>query len=379
MRPGRVAWGLTWLAAGLGLAACVVSGLKGDSVVTFLEAHQGIGLTVALSFPPVGALIASRDPRNPLAWFLIGTGVFLGVYVLAVEIRGWTGGTGGLGELTSWLATWLNQVGIVASSTFPFLLFPDGRLPSRRWRPLAWLSAVLTVAGPLTVAALAWPRRGPELDHLYYDGALGTAWITTFLLGLIVGIPCVVAAFVRLRRARGVVRQQMKWFVYLAMVSLPLTFMGFLPGLVGPIAEILQYVALLSGIAIGIFRYRLWDIDRIVNRTLVYGLLTAVLAGLYAVGVLVIGHAVSPAGRTNSLIVAATTLGVAAAFQPLRRRIQRVVDRRFNRRRYDAARTIDAFAGRLRGQVDLGTLRGELLGVVDRTVEPNGASLWLRP
>jgi hypothetical protein len=304
----------------------------------------------------------------------------LGVYILSGEVARFTGARGALGELANWLSAWVNLAGVVASSTFPFLLFPDGRLPSRRWRPLLWLITLVSVGGPLATAALTWPHRaqlesatGPQ------EGLANTVWTFVFLGALVLAVPCIVATFVRLRRATGVLRQQMKWFVYLAITTLPLGFLGQVHPLIGPLFEIVQYSLLICGIAIGIFRYRLWDIDRIVNRTLVYGLLTAVLAGLYAVGVLVIGHAVSPAGRANSLVVAATTLAVAAAFQPLRRRIQRVVDRRFNRRRYDAARTIDAFAGRLRDQVDLGTLRGDLLAVVDDTMSPATTGLWLRP
>jgi hypothetical protein len=375
----RIAWPVALLSIALGLAACVVAGLNGDSVVTFLEAHQGIGLTIALSFPFVGTLIVTRDRRNAIGWIMVGTGLCLGLYIFSGEVAEYTRARGVVGELTNWLSAWINLVGIVASSTYLFLLFPDGRLPSRRWRPLLWLVVLVNVAGPLTVAVLAWPERSSISGEGFDGGLTGAVWGATFSAALLLALPCIVATFVRLRRARGVLRQQMKWFVYLAIATLPLGFLGQLPGLIGPLFEILQFWLLLGGIAIGIFRYRLWDIDRILNRTLVYGLLTAILAGLYAVGVLVVGHAVSSTGRASSLVVAATTLAVAAAFQPLRRRIQRVVDRRFNRRRYDAARTIDAFASRLRDQVDLGTLRGDLLAVVDDTMSPATTGLWLRP
>jgi hypothetical protein len=147
---------------------------------------------------------------------------------------------------------------------------------------------------------------------------------------------------------------------------------------VGPILELIQPPLMFAGLGIGMFRYRLYDIDRLLNRTLVYGLLTVSLATAYAAGVLVLGGMVS-GGRTSSLVVAAVTLAVAAVFQPLRRAIQRAVDRRFNRRAYDAAATIETFAARLRQQVDAGALTAELLAVVDHTVQPTTASLWLHP
>jgi hypothetical protein len=228
------------------------------------------------------------------------------------------------------------------------------------------------------VAVLAWPLRGPALVDAELAGAVGTAWLVAFAAGLLAFVPSMAALVLRFRRATGVQRQQMKWFTYAVVVTFPFTFTGNLAGLFGPVSELVQYACLVAGIAVGVFRYRLYDIDRIINRTIVYGLLTALLAGAYAVGVLVIGHAVGTSGETPGLVVAATTLAVAAVFQPLRRAIQRTVDRRFNRRHYDAARTVDAFAGRLRQQVDLDALGTELLGVVDTTMEPASASLWLR-
>jgi hypothetical protein len=189
---------------------------------------------------------------------------------------------------------------------------------------------------------------------------------------------------VRLRRARGVQRQQLRLVTgaaTLAVVAVPLAVLGVSldsPLLVG--VALLGYATVVcAAITAAVLRDRLYDLDHLLSRTLSYGLLTGVLAGLYAFGVLVAGHVVSPGGRAGSLVVAATTLAVAAAFSPLRRRIQRQVDRRFNRRRYDAARTIDAFAARLRDETDLGVLRTELLAVVDGVMQPAGVSLWLRP
>jgi hypothetical protein len=251
---------------------------------------------------------------------------------------------------------------------FLVLLFPDGRLPSRRW----W---------PLGLAVGTWPLRGPELvtpegeEPDLVTAVFGITLMTTLALGAI----SVVALVLRFRRAGAVQRQQIKWFAYGAAPSVPLgMFAQVRP--YGPYLEFLGAALQLAGLGIGIFRFRLWDIDRLVNRTLVYGLLTVLLAGVYAGLVLVLGQLSGGLGeRTPSWVVAGATLAVAALFQPARRRIQAVVDRRFNRARYDAARTVGAFAARLRDQVELDTLSAELLAVVDRTMQPTATSLWLRP
>jgi hypothetical protein len=183
----------------------------------------------------------------------------------------------------------------------------------------------------------------------------------------------------RFRRAGAVQRQQIKWFAYGAALSIPLSlFPETRP--YGPYLEFLGTVLLLAGLGIGIFRYRLWDIDRLVNRTLVYGLLTAILGLSYAGVVLVLGELFGGvAAEPPSWAVAGATLAVAALFQPARHRIQAAVDRRFNRRKYDAATTIETFSARLRDQVDLDTLARELLAVTDKTMQPTTVSLWLRP
>jgi hypothetical protein len=194
----------------------------------------------------------------------------------------------------------------------------------------------------------------------------------------VLGAISVVALVLRFRRAGAVERQQIKWFAYGAVLSIPLSlFPEARPW--GPYAELLGTVLLLTGLGIGILRYRLWDIDRLVNRTVVYGLVTVILGGAYALGVLVLGQAVGAGRSPSSLVVAGTTLVVAALFQPLRRRVQRAVDRRFNRRHYDTSQTVAAFSARLRDQVDLDTLTAEVLAVAEQTMQPTRASLWLRP
>ena len=193
-----------------------------------------------------------------------------------------------------------------------------------------------------------------------------------------------VLLLLRFRRARGLQRQQLKWLAYgggfLAAYILLDMISQVPPGLVDALIEALTFGALYVGVGVAVLRYRLYDIDRLINRTLVYGLLTALLAGVYAAIVLVVGQVFGGVGgEPPSWAVAGATLAVAALFQPARRRIQAVVDRRFNRHKYDAARTVEVFSTRLRDQVDLDTLTGELLAVVDQTMEPTRVSLWLRP
>jgi hypothetical protein len=325
-----------------------------------------------------------RDPRHLLAWLLLVDSLLLATFNFAAQYAplalGLTSRHLSLpgGELASWLASWTNVPGIVISVVFLVLLFPDGRLPSRRWWPVAVAGAVTAVVPTVVLAVGYWPLRGPSLvtQEGEVPALVGEMFGFAFLGSLVLGAVSVVGLVLRFHHAGAVQRQQIKWFAYGAVLSIPLSlFPEARPW--GPYAEFLGTVLLLGGLGIGILRYRLWDIDRLVNRTLVYGLVTVILGGAYALGVLVLGQAVSAGRRPSGLVVAATTLVVAALFQPLRRRVQRAVDRRFNRRHYDAARTIEAFAARLRDHTDLPALAAELLAVADRTLQPTQVSLWL--
>jgi hypothetical protein len=284
------------------------------------------------------------------------------------------------------------------------LLFPDGRLVSARWRIVAWaaaadlagLSAWLAFApGPLGAAGLEtvpnplgiqWPGASSRLLEAIARQALELLIALSALLILLSAASMVV----RFRRARGVERQQLKWFTYVPLVAVLVWLVSSVPALMsGPptvVVVLRVYVvgAIISvgiplAIGIAVLRYRLYDIDRLINRTLVYGLLTALLVAVYAAGVFVLGQLLNPVGGHSELAVAASTLAVAALFQPARRRVQAGVDRRFNRRRYDATKSVAAFSTRLRDEIDLDTLSAELLNVVDQTMEPTRASLWLRP
>jgi hypothetical protein len=267
------------------------------------------------------------------------------------------------------------------------LLTPTGSLPSPRWRWWARLATAAPVVVVLAVTLLPRPL-GPEYRSVanplglgaleaLLQAAIGTA-LGLCVLGVLVAAASLV---VRFRRARGIERQQLRWValtaavVALAAVLVLAAMLTETPALFGWGLGLCAGVLPL-GIGAAILRYRLYDLDRIVSRTLAYGILTVLLGGAYAGVVLGLGQMFS---RDSSLVVAVATLAVAALFQPARRRVQAAVDRRFNRRRYDAARTITAFSARLRQQVDLDSLTAELLGVVEQTIQPASMSLWLRP
>jgi hypothetical protein len=265
----------------------------------------------------------------------------------------------------------------------PALLVPDGRLRSRRWRPVA--AAGVAAAALVLVGAGLAPARLENLPIANPFGLAGPAGavagtlavVGTFLwaAAMVASVACVVLRF---RAARGVERQQLRWVAAGAAAAVAGLLAGALT-LQGSVVSSSLYSTVLCiplGVAVAVLRYRLWDLDRLVSRTVTYALVTALLIVPY---LLVVPAASRLAGGAGNLAVAAATLAAVALFAPLRRRIQDLVDRRFNRRRYDAARTVEAFAVRLREQVDLDALSAELLGLVERTVQPTQASLWLRP
>jgi hypothetical protein len=382
MRRPWTAW-LAWttgvVSVGLAVAAVALAARNGEGPAELVANHHAIGIVTGIGLAVLGALIAGRRPGNPIGWLMSLAALLLGVFSFNQQYAPLAVAEALPGvPLASWLATWTNLPAISLTINTVFQLFPDGRLPSRRWRPLAWLTAAATVVPGVVMAVRAWPVRGPALALQTFDHpAVAPVFGIGFLVVLALSVVSLAALIARFRRSTGTERQQIKWFAYGAMIGVPLGLPAQVP-FWGPILELLQPPLIFAGFGIGMFRYRLYDVDRLLNRTLVYGLLTASLAAAYAASVLVLGPLAS-GGRSNSLVVAATTLVVAAAFQPLRHAIQRAVDRRFNRRHYDAAATIDAFAVRLRQQVDADALTAELLVVVDQTVQPTRASLWLRP
>jgi hypothetical protein len=345
------------------------------------------------AFMVVGALVVAHRPNNAIGWLfsasalLAVTGQLAGQYA----IYGYATRPGSLpgATLALWYGSWPWVLILALTLIFTPLLFPTGRLLSPRWRPVAWLAGVATavlttlnslrtnlslgtvpdqvIANPIGVAAVGNPDKGPAVPALIL--------LLTVLAAVAFG-----SLVVRFRRSRGEERQQLKWFTYAAAL-VPLSVLGdALPAVVGDLAIDLPIVFLPVAAGIAILRYRLYDIDRLINRTLVYGLLTALLAGVYAGAVLVLGQLFGGVRRDPpNWAVAGATLAVAALFQPARRRIQQVVDRRFNRRKYNTVQTIQAFSARLRDQVDLDTLSSELLAVVDQTMQPTRVVLWLRP
>ena len=391
--PRWLAWGL-WGLAILGLVSVPwfdqLVRRAGRPELTQLNASTIPYLLAIVVAATVGAVLASRLPRHPVGWLLLAVGLSVaGSGVADGYARYGLVARPGALPAARWVAIYSPATTIVGLALvgFVLLLTPTGSLPSSRWRRWAWVAAAAPV---VFVAALTV---GPGLVIPPYEsavepvtipalaGAVLVAIVTGFFLtvaGLVVGAASLV---VRFRRARGTERQQLRWLALAAALT------GAGAAVVGagtalgatavPLFAVgicLALLPLATGAAI--LRYRLYDLDRIISRTLAYGFLTLLLGLGYAGVVLGLGWLLPD---SSSLAVAAATLAVAALFQPLRRRVQGLVDRRFNRRRHDAGQLIEAFGARLRDQVDLDTLTGEVLAVVDQTMAPTRASLWLRP
>jgi hypothetical protein len=388
----RVAWS-GWAGSCVVLVLTVVLSIQVETVPFSLS----FGAVLA-AFATVGAVVAARQPRNAVGWLCLAVGFLGSVYALAVLYAEYVFVTrpeslpGGL--VMAWLSLWLSYIWGLTVTFLP-LLFPTGRLPTPRWRPVAWAAAVVLLA-TCVVAAITpgpmdeqqqWPRNPLGIESAAASLQRTEQPLTLCLVAVL--MLCAASILVRFRRAQGIERQQLKWFSY-AIALFALVFVAYLvttllwgewlSNTASDVVFAIGYGLLPVSTGIAILRYRLYDIDRIINRSLVYGLLTALLGSSYIGVILLCGDLFG--GITDdppSWVIAGATLAVAALFQPARRRIQRLVDRRFNRRRYDAVRTVDAFTVRLRDQVDLDTLTTELLTVVDQTIEPTTSSLWLRP
>ena len=353
--------------------------LRLDTPVYFFWLYLTV---IAMGYSVIGAIIASRLPNQPIGWICCAIGFIAAVdhlggeyAVYAVLARsGALPGSQAMLWLQSWL--WMLFVGLLV---FLLLLFPTGRLPSSRWRPIAWVSVAV-----ISVAVIWSSIISPDLRP---DAPPSPVQLSVMLLGLVAAASVVVGR----RGARGVERQQIKWLLYAGAIffvgptfQIAVSYVVRVEGSwalwVGNFLGVVSGLGVPVAIGFAILRYRLYDIDRIINRSLVYGSLTATLVALYFGGIVLSQRVfVLLIGQQSTLAVVASTLLIAALFTPLRRRIQSFIDRSFYRRKYDARKTLEAFASKLRDETDLEALNNELVGVVRETMQPSHVSLWLRP
>jgi hypothetical protein len=351
-----------------------------------------------LAFPTVGALVASRRRGNAIGWLFCVVGVLFGVQSAAY---GW--GVYGLfaqpgelpgAELAAWLSTWLFVPVLFCIPVYLFLLFPDGRAISRRWKPVAWLAGAGLLTTTLGSALSPGRLEGPPFETvenpvgiagggevLYWTTVLGY-WLTLASI-LLAGVSLVL----RFRRAGGSEREQLKWFASAAALfaATTIVYTFFLAGVAeqaGQISTLLAFAGIPVAVGVAILRHRLYDIDVVINRTLVYGSLTLLLLLVYFGGVTTtqaIFRTLAGQQEQPQLAIVVSTLAIAALFNPLRRRIQSFIDRRFYRSKYDARKTLEAFSVELRDATDLDALSDDLVGVARETMQPAHVSLWLRP
>lgn len=406
MTPIRGTWRATWRTwLAWSMAACVVVftvlhlalWTLADAAPMAVDSRGRAGISIP--FAVVGALIITRRPGNGIGWLFCGIGFSfslhsaLDAYALYAAVGRSDAGLPGA-TVAAWLVLWSRKVEVVLAFVFLPLLYPTGRLPSSRWRLVAWLGALslllMMIADafrPGLVEASEIPV-GPSPLGVAGAGQVldGLEIIAVWALSFPAALAAATSVVLRFRHARGVERLQLKWFAYAIVSILTFDLLGsaFLAAfnaspLILDLIESIVALGLPIALGIAVLRYRLYDIDRLVNRTLVYGLITVLLGLVYITGVFILAPLLNPTDGDSGLAVATSTLAVAALFRPLRHRVQGLVDRRFNRRHYDAARTIEAFSARLSKQVDLDTLAADLLEVVNETVEPTCVSLWLRP
>ncbi|MBA2346259.1 MAG: hypothetical protein H0V83_14410 [Rubrobacter sp.] len=399
MSRRAAAW-LAWPLCALSLALTVLSllllNLNLSHPGTHIYAPWLDNTLTAMSYAPVGALIASRHPENPVGWLLCLFGLVISIshfcaeyaiYALLAQPYSLPAG-----QAMAWIVSWLLSI-INGLTVFLLLLFPTGGLPSRRWRWLAWLTAAIVVVGVISSAFSSGALMGvlgPIQNPLGIEGFSGVYKVVLVIVFPLLSVAAVFTLFVRLRWSAGVERQQVKWFAYAAAANITGIILAYvIPGVMvtplwfewlGFALNIATIPAIPIAIGIAILRHRLYDIDIVINRTLVYGALSVMLVLVYFGGVVGLQRLLSPLmGDSYQLATVASTLAIAALFNPLRRRVQAFVDRRFYRSKYDAAKTLSAFSARLRNETDLTTLSDDLVEVVKETMQPEHTSLWLRP
>ncbi|MDP8900634.1 MAG: hypothetical protein M3N33_05700, partial [Actinomycetota bacterium] len=381
----RVSFGLSWficlLCVALGVVSLLLGLLNGRTLGEFFVEENIVSIfALTVAFSGVGALVASHRPGNSIGWIFCAAALCQVLAAFGDEYATYAlitrPGSLPLGAEMSWLTEWIWAPGLGLILVFLPLLFPDGRPPSRRWRPVAWLGGFSIAMIVVLASILLWSERGTRLLGDTGIADRGPGWLVALLsaafpLMLLAGLAAVTSLFARFHRSRGEERQQVKWFAYAAALSLFWVFL--LDGIPDP-GRVFETVITVLGLfvipsiplaaGIAIFRYHLYDIDRIINRTLVYGALTAMLVTLYLGGVVTtqtVVRLLTGQEQQPQLAVVASTLVIAALFSPLRRRIQAIVDRRFYRSKYDAAKTLEAFGARLREETELGHLEGDLV------------------
>ena len=389
LRFGRVAG---WLIVPLYVAGiCANYLLERSAGLPNEHSVDDVVLWVAFgTYAVVGAVLVSKRPTNLIGWIMAVVALMVAIFPVggtyATYVMVTRGQPDALAVIGAWAGSWYWYVLIALAVIYLPLLFPDGRLPSRRWLPVAVVPGI----GTLSIVVL-----GALVDTLFVEGAgkidnpigiEGLAFAEDLpVFGLLNGLLIVglvgaaASVVVRFRRSRGAERQQMKWFVYAAALILLAPVVDRLPDVVNGVWLSLVLIATSTAIGIAVLRYRLYDIDIVINRTLVYGTLTATLIALYFGGIVLLQRVfVLLTGQQSTLAVVASTLVIAALFNPLRRRIQSFIDRRFYRRKYDARKTLEAFSTKLKNETDLEALNNDLVGVVRETMQPAHVSLWLR-
>ncbi len=385
----RLMRGLPWTLVALSLVLLAISYVL--AVVGGSGKGLGAGVfiwAIAVVFGVTGSLIAARHPRNPIGWLFLVASVSAGIGNLAGAYAEYYIGTGHGSETLAGAAAEYGELSwmpfILLPATFLLALFPDGHLVSRRWRPVAWCAA-LGMVGGFVVEGMA---AGPIPDHPQLTNPFGVDspvlspldGLSLLLIGIGM-IGCSISLIVRFRRSQGEQRQQIKWLalagaVAVATISIATPAYDALGEDLANALMMTSVMGLPAAAAIAILRYRLYDIDVVINRALVYGALTALLAGTYLVSVLLLQLVLESITQGSGLAVAASTLAAAALVRPARARIQAIVDRRFFRRKYDAAQTLAVFGARLRDQVDLDAVQSDLRAVVAETMQPSHVSLW---
>jgi hypothetical protein len=393
---------LAWLLAGLAVSASLIG--LGLEVFNRVTAQSGTFIfvnaaAIAIFFPMVGLVIALRQPQNPIGWLfcLIGLGPALSMLAIPYVIYTYRVNPGVLpaGPFMSWISYWAFVAG---ASLVPLLLllFPDGKLLSPRWRWAVWavmLSAVLTI---VDFAQSSWPLRGPDIVpylqngiDIQSDGGILAQILEIIVLPLALGgwLSSIIGMVLRFRRSQGTERQQMKWFAYalgltvfiqVIILRLPMSDPNNFYTIALIALQTISIIGVALAIGIAILRYRLYDIDVVINRTLVYAVLTFILAVIYVGLVILLQRIFTPFIEGSEIAIVGSTLVTAALFTPLHHRVQNSIDRRFYRRKYDTRQTLETFNATVRNEIALEELTDHLLVTVEETMQPTHVSLWLR-